>query len=118
MRTLSVLLVVLCLRGQTPLTPDLATLAKIRARMLFNLKHQPNYTCVETIERFSRAKLTNKLKIVDTLRLEVALVEGREMFAWPGSKKFDETELSQMVTSGAIGNGNFGTHAQAIFGTR
>jgi hypothetical protein len=118
MRTIPVALAVLCLHGQTPLSPDLDALTQIRARMLFNLKHQPNYTCVETIERFSRAKLTNKLKIVDTLRLEVALVEGREMFAWPGSKKFDETELSQMVTSGAIGNGNFGTHAQAIFGTR
>jgi hypothetical protein len=118
MRTLAVALAVLSLNAQTALPPDLDALTQIRARMLFNLKHQPNYTCVETIERFSRAKLTNKLKIVDTLRLEVALVEGREMFAWPGSKKFDETELSQMVTSGAIGNGNFGTHAQAIFGTR
>jgi hypothetical protein len=118
MRTLAVALAVLSLNAQTALPPDLDALTQIRARMLFNLKHQPNYTCIETIERFSRAKLTNKLKIVDTLRLEVALVEGREMFAWPGSKKFDETELSQMVTSGAIGNGNFGTHAQAIFGTR
>jgi hypothetical protein len=118
MRTIPVALAALCLHAQTVLPPDLDALTQIRSRMLFNLKHQPNYTCVETIERFSRVKLTNKLKIVDTLRLEVALVEGREMFAWPGSKKFEDSDLSQMVTSGAIGNGNFGTHAQAIFGTR
>jgi hypothetical protein len=118
MRTIAVALAVLCLHAQTALTPDLDALAQIRTRMLFNLKHQPNYTCVETIERFSRAKLTSKLRIVDTLRLEVALVEGREMFAWPGSKKFEDSDLTQMVTSGAIGNGNFGTHAQALFGTR
>jgi hypothetical protein len=118
MRTIAVALTVLCLRAQTALSPDLDALTKIRLRMLFNLKHQPNYTCVETIERSSRPKLTNKLKIVDTLRLEVALVEGKEMFAWPGSKKFEDSDLSHMVTNGAIGNGNFGTHAQALFGTR
>jgi hypothetical protein len=118
MRNLAVALCVVSLHAQTLLTPDLDALTQIRARMLFNLKHQPNYTCVETIERSSRTKLTNKLKVIDTLRLEVALVEGREMFAWPGSKKFEETDVTQLITSGAIGNGNFGTHAQALFGTR
>jgi len=118
MRTISVALAALCLRAQTPLSPDLDALTKIRTRMIFNLKHQPNYTCVETIERSSRAKLTNKLKIVDTLRLEVALVDGQELFAWPGAKKFEDSDLSKMVTTGAIGNGNFGTHAQALFTTR
>lgn len=118
MRKVVVLLAVLCLRAQTRLSPDLETLTKIRTRMIFNLDHQPNYTCVETIERFSRAKSTNKLKVVDTLRLEVALVDGREMFAWPGSKKFDDSDITQMVTTGAIGNGNFGIHAKALFATR
>src|SRR5579863_6212170 len=118
MRTIAVALTLLCLRAQTPLSPELDTLTKIRLRMIFNLQHQPNYTCVETIERSSRAKLTNKLKLVDTLRLEVALVGGREMFAWPGAKKFDDSDLTKMVTTGAIGDGNFATHARALFTTR
>jgi hypothetical protein len=118
MRTIPVALTVLCLRAQTPLSPDLDVLTKIRTRMIFNLQHQPNYTCVETIERSTRTKLTNKLKIVDTLRLEVALVDGKELFAWPGSKKFEDSDLTQMITTGAIGNGNFGTLAQALFETR
>jgi hypothetical protein len=118
MRFVAFALAALCLRAQTALSPDLAALAQIRARMLYNLKHQPNYTCLETIERSERKKLTNKLKIVDTLRLEVALVDGRELFAWPGSKKFEDSDVTQMVPTGAIGNGNFGTHAQALFGTR
>jgi hypothetical protein len=118
MRTIAVPLAVLCLRAQTPLSPDLDALSKIRTQMLFNLKHQPNYTCIETIERSSRPKLTTKLKLVDTLRLEVALVDGKEMFAWPGSKKFDDTDVTDMVTTGAIGSGNFGTHAAALFTTR
>lgn len=114
----AVALAVLCLRAQTALSPDLDSLTKIRTRMLFNLAHQPNYTCVETIERSARPKLTGKLRVIDTLRLEVALVDGRELFAWPGSKKFEDTDVTQMVTSGAIGNGNFGIHAQALFGSR
>jgi hypothetical protein len=118
MRTIAVALMVLCLRAQSALTPDLDVLTKIRTRMIFNLQHQPNYTCVETIERSTRTKLTSKLKIIDTLRLEVALVDGKELFAWPGSKKFEDSDVTQMITTGAIGNGNFGTLAQALFTTR
>ena len=118
MRPVTTVLLALSLRAQNVLPPDLEALAKIRTRMLFNLEHQPNYTCVETIERSSRSKTSNKFKVIDTLRLEVALADGREMFAWPGSKKFDETDVTQFVTSGAIGNGEFGTHARALFTTR
>jgi hypothetical protein len=118
MRCVPVILAVLCLRAQTALPPDLDALSKIRTRMIFNLQHQPNYTCVETIERSSRAKTTARFKIIDTLRLEVGLVDGREMFAWPGSKKFEDSDLTKMISSGAIGNGNFATHARALFETR
>ena len=111
------LLVAFSLRAQTPLSPDLAALTKIRQRMVYNLDHQPNYTCVETIERASRLKANGNLKVVDILRLEVALVDGRELFAWPGAKKFEEADVSKMITSGAIGNGNFGTYAKSLFTT-
>ena len=117
MRRVVLPLMAFLLRAQTPRPPDLDVLTKIRQRMVFNLEHQPNYTCVETIERSSRLKTNTKLKIVDTLRLEVALVDGREMFAWPGAKKFEEADISKIVTTGAMGNGNFGTHAKALFTT-
>lgn len=118
MRCLPALLAMLCLHAQTSLTPDLEALTQIRTRMIFNLSHQPNYTCVETIERSLRSKSTARFKVIDTLRLEVALVDGREMFAWPGSKKFDDFDITKMITTGAIGNGNFATHARALFETR
>jgi hypothetical protein len=111
-------MVAVCLRAQTTLPPDLEALSKIRTRMVFNLQHQPNYTCVETIERASRAKSSARFKVVDTLRMEVALVDGKEMFGWPGSKKFEDSDVTKMVKSGAIGNGNFATHARALFETR
>jgi hypothetical protein len=55
---------------------------------------------------------------VDTLRLEVALVGGKEMFGWPGSKKFEDVDITEMVQRGAIGNGSFGLHARSVFGGR
>ena len=98
-----------------PLAPDVLQLAKIRERMISNLNRQPNYTCVETVERSRRAGGARKAQLVDTIRLEVALVDGKEMFAWPGSRKFEDVELRTIVTTGAIGNGNFANHARALF---
>ena len=98
-----------------PLAPEVIQLAHIRARMLNHLTHQPNYTCLETIERSQRAGAERKFERIDTVRLEVALVDGREMFGWPGARKFEDTELRNIVPTGAIGNGNFALHARAIF---
>ena len=50
------------------------------------LRGQPNYTCTETIERTRQAP-ASRAKVEDTLRLEGALVDGKEMFAWPGSAR-------------------------------
>ena len=78
------------------------------------LKRLPDYTCLQTIERTERGQ-NGKTKLIDVIRMEVALVDGREFFAWPGSKKFDDTSIADMVKGGAIGNGNFALHAKAVF---
>jgi hypothetical protein len=91
-------------------------LTRIRARAIANLERQPNYTCTETVERTHRIKPSQKFQSVDTIRLEVALVNGREMFGWPGAKKFEDTDLRAFVAEGAIGNGSFAAHARAVFG--
>ena len=54
-------------------------------------------------------------RIEDTLRLEVALVDGKEMFAWPGSKQFEDRDLSDLVATGMFGNGNFAIYARILF---
>jgi hypothetical protein len=100
---------------QPPLSPEVLQLSRIRERVLSTLARQPNYTCVETVERSHRTAATRKFQLLDIIRLEVALVDGKEMFGWPGSKKFEDTDLRNMVTTGAIGNGNFALHAHAIF---
>ncbi len=96
------------------LSPESLLLARIRYHMSENLRRQPNYTCLETIERSRRPK-GGRGQVQDTLRLEVALVNGKELFAWPGSKKFEDKQLRDIVATGTFGNGNFAIFAYAIF---
>ena len=89
-------------------------LARIREKMADVLLRQPDYTCTETVER-TRQAAGSRSRIEDTLRLEVALVDGKEMFAWPGSKQFEDRDLSDLVSTGMFGDGNFATYARILF---
>ena len=104
----------LCQAQQGVLSPDLLLLAKVKNRMAANLSRLPNYTCVQTVERFHRRSTTRKFDVLDTVRLEVALVEGKELFGWPGGDRIAESEISNLV-KGTIGNGDFALLAKSIF---
>src|SRR5581483_5893919 len=67
-----------------------------------------------TVERTEQSG-ANRSRVEDTLRLEVALVEGKEMFAWPGSRQFEDRELRDLVSTGMFGNGNFAVYARILF---
>src|SRR5262245_2501583 len=94
--------------------PEFLLLARIRLQMSENLQKQPNYTCLETVERSIRPK-GGRAQLRDTLRQEVALVNGKQMFAWAGPKVFEAKDLREVVPSGTFGNGNFAIHARAVF---
>src|SRR5262245_31211795 len=81
--------------SQTELSPETLLLARIKVRAAENLTHLPNYTCLETVERSSR-RASGKFQLVDVLRVEVAFAGNKEMFAWPGSLKFDDRDLTDM----------------------
>jgi hypothetical protein len=90
-----------------------ALLDRLRAHMTDVLKQQPNFTCLETVERAVRGVREDAFRVLDTLRLEVALVDRKEMFAFPGSKEFDDNGLRTFVPTGMFGNGYFGLFAAA-----
>jgi len=102
-------------QSKQPLSPDTILMGRIQVVVSEILAHQPNFTCVETIERSQRTPNSKKYKLVDNVRLEVALVEGKELYAWPGAKKFEERDLRDMVAGGAIGTGDFALHAKSIY---
>ncbi len=110
-----VLAVSLCAVAEELPPSSSALLDQVRAKMMTNLSRLPNYTCLQTIARKVRHAPSRRYELVDTIRLEVALVEGKELFAWPGEGKFEDKEISQIVTGGAIGNGTFALHAKSIF---
>lgn len=75
----------------------------------------PNYTCLETIERAHRDVHSRAFKPLDTVRLEVSSVAGKELFAWPGSHRFEDRDITSMVTSGAIATGMFAMFSHILF---
>jgi hypothetical protein len=89
-------------------------LDRLRAHMTEVLKQEPNFTCVETVERAILGVREDRFRVLDTVRLEVALVNRKEMFAWPGSKEFDDASLRTFVPTGMFGNGYFGMYADAV----
>lgn len=114
-RYLFALVVVGLLRGQ-PMSPETILLGRVRYHMTETLRRLPNYTCLETIERSIRQPRSKRASLVDAIRLEVAVVDGRELFSWPGERQFKERELRELAPGGAIGNGNFALHAKSVFG--
>src|ERR1051326_5297991 len=98
------------------LAPEVLLLARIKLHMAETLVRQPNYTCLETVERSRRDSATRKFSLEYTMRIEVALVYSKEMFAWPASKQFEDKELRELVPTGTFGNGDFALHARSVFG--
>ena len=79
----------LCLRpdpspAQVELAPEILILDHIKARMAENLRRLPDYTCTEIIDRSRRRRGTDAFAPVDTLKLDVARVDGKELFSRPG----------------------------------
>jgi hypothetical protein len=96
-------------------SPEAEQLMRIRLAAQRNLTRLPNFTCLETIERSRRRLPARKYDLIDIARLEVALVNGKELFAWPGSGQFDDREMRDLIPGGATGNGSFAMHARAVF---
>jgi len=98
--------------GQSPQEGQLArTMEKIQQDMT----GIPNYTCLETIGRSHRDPHSRSFKPVDTVRLEVSSVDGKELFAWPGGRRFEDQDVTSMVSSGFRGNGVFAGFARTVF---
>jgi len=94
------------------------SMMRIRAKVNADLGRLPNYTCLETIERSVLEPPAKKFQLLDLVRLEVALVDRAEIFAWPGSREFQSSRLRDLVPGGAIGNGSFALHARSVFDGR
>ncbi|HET8547689.1 MAG TPA: hypothetical protein VFL57_06795 [Bryobacteraceae bacterium] len=94
---------------------DKEVFGRVAEQMRLNLARLPNYTCVETVERSRRSSQSASFELVDRVRLEIAIVNGKEMFSWPGAGNFEDKDIDDLMLGGAFGNGNFGMLARALF---
>jgi len=97
--------------------PDEGQLGRFREKVRQDMANVPNYTCLETIERARRERHSHNFKPVDTVRLEVSSVGGKELFAWPGARRFEDRDVSSLVTGGTMGTGMFAGFARNLFVT-
>jgi hypothetical protein len=107
-----------------------------REKILDNAHRMPRYTCVETISRTQYQApsgsppncqslvATRRLMpshgiptLRDRLRLDVAVVDGGEIFSWAGAGKFETHDVEKLVGNGASGSGEFGGFLAGVFGS-
>jgi hypothetical protein len=100
--------------AQTELPREVLLLSRIRQHMKERLLQVPNYTCLETVERLEQLSRANRFKPMDTVRFEVAEVDGKELFARPG-RRFEESNPGVFATGGVMANGLFSLHSRALF---
>jgi len=102
------------LHGQDDLPPWVLSLSKIKRQAKAELERIPNYACLETVNRF-QSRNGQAFKPLDTLRIEVAFIGGKELFAAEGGAQFQDVELSAFVSSGSLGTGAFTALARNLF---
>ncbi|MBI3698455.1 MAG: hypothetical protein HY238_26895 [Acidobacteria bacterium] len=101
--------------GQADLADHELLLEQIKDEMASNLARVPNYTCLETIERSQIHTTSRNSHITDTVHLEVAVVNHKELFAWPGAVQIEERGIGELVGGGTTTTGDFTLHARTVF---
>src|SRR5579885_25202 len=101
---------------------------RARAKELANIDRTPRYTCIENITREVRRTIrrrngcsgaTGSSGLVlwrDRLRLDVAVINGTETFAWAGARQFETEDVDKLVGGGATETGDFAGFVGSIFG--
>lgn len=99
--------------SEAALVPE--EIKQIRIKLADEAPRRPNYTCLETTEPRQLHDGCDGCESSDRLRLEVALVGGKERFAWPGTSEFEDKEVAQIVQTGLVGTGDFAGVSDIVF---
>jgi len=130
-RSCTLLLALATTAGAGPEAKELFNQA--RDKVLDNGRRMPRYTCVETISRTQyqppaspanckspiavRRTSRGNLMARDRLRLDVAVVDGGEIFSWVGARRFETHYVSELAGGGASSSGEFGFFLASVFGS-
>ncbi len=101
--------------AQSELPPRVLQLAELKRNIKTRLARLPNYTCLETIERSRRKSAQQNFRYLDTVRVEVATMKNREIYAWPGDKEFADRDITEIIGAGTVASGSFADEIRSIF---
>ena len=90
-------------------------LVRASEQMRDGMKRMPNFTCTEKIERRTYSGEARRCEHLDRVRLAVAVIGGKELFAWPGDASFDTRDPVDIIGGGPIGTGDFIGFARTVF---
>lgn len=100
-------------RAQSELPKNVLELAQLKRNAAAEVARLSNFTCLETVERSHRKSQEQPFRYADTVRLEVALSNNRELYGWPGANHFEEHDVGDVVGSGTISSGSFASDVKA-----
>jgi hypothetical protein len=101
--------------AQSTVPREVVQLARVRHDMSAILARMPDYTCEEIVDRSMREKGAAKFKNVDTMRMDVAYVGGKELFGRHGAARIDKSHPNSFTGHGVTSNGDFTSHARSVF---
>jgi hypothetical protein len=94
--------------GPDGLPPGILLLSRIKRHVREELARLPDYTCLETAQRFHRrAGPKEVLKPLDTMRLEVLDSGRKELYAPAGARNFRSDHPGEFTNTGLAGTGEF-----------
>jgi hypothetical protein len=114
-KAFGVLIFAMLLDAQSELPKDVIQLSQIRREIGKSLDTLDNYTCVETIDREERKNVRQRFQHVDTVNVEVAVVKDSELYSWPGTDKFQDRDVADMVGAGLMSTGSFRSAIKSVF---
>lgn len=112
-RALAGIIVLICAAAADDLPAHILALAREQHSIADELRHLPDYTCTETIDRYT-AESGRPLRFNDRIVVEIAIAGRRELYAWPG-RRFEERSVIDMVGQGFISDGDFSTMLHNVF---
>ncbi len=115
MKALGSLIFAIALSAQSELPKDVIQLSQIRREIGKSLETLDNYTCVETIDREERKNGRQRFQHIDTVNVEVAVVKDSELYSWPGTDKFQDRDVADMVGAGLMSTGSFRSAIKSVF---
>jgi len=90
-------------------------LTRIREHLREYVTQLPDYTCRVTIERSARPSARAKFELRDRVRLEVEFSGGDELYAWPGSERFERSIAELLPAHGLVSDGSYALHMRTLF---